>query len=91
MLTEVPTLLKAQLQSFIQSLIKYLIENRKISQKNKAFVGLQGMTKRELLAMTQKYILRNWKSKKLSDLDIRAIEDLINDISGRKYRDYQHE
>lgn len=78
-----------QFKEFVCQMLEYLSKEKKWIKKLSAFNNYKSMKKKELFDLTDTFFAKY--SKELGNFEIRAIEDIMNDITGRKERDYQAE
>lgn len=77
-----------QLKCFVKEMCVYLTDNLKINKEPLILSGYEKMGKEILYQKVTNLILEYWKTRKLKELDIREIENIMNKISGRIDRDY---
>lgn len=75
------------LRKFVCQMIEYLSQQNKPLKNLSVFNNYKTMKKKDLFDLTNVFFKKN--AKKLDGLDIRSIEDIMNNITGRKDRDYQ--
>lgn len=90
-LNELERLNKEQLNEFIREILNYLhkeYKGERIIEKLNVFNRYKSMEQKKLYKIICDFFWKNWEKKLLSDFDIRAVEDIMNTISGRNDRNY---
>lgn len=77
---------KTQFKEFVCQMLEYLSKEKKWIKKLSLFNNYKSMKKEELFDITDTFF-RNY-SKALDNFEIKAIEGIMNDITGKKDRDY---
>lgn len=80
---------KVEFKEFVSQMLEYLSKEKKWIKKLSVFNNYQSMKKEELFDITNTFFRKYTKALKNSE--IKAIEGLMNDITGRKDRNYHAE
>jgi hypothetical protein len=77
-----------QFQKFVCQTMEHLSKEEKTKKQLRILNNHESMEGQYLLDITQKFFRKNWEAKILSNYDIRIAENIMNDITGRKDRNY---
>ncbi len=89
-LGETAGMTESQLRELIRRMLEYLNEHKKLRRRLGAFKNCDTMNRHDLLCLVGSFIISGIEKDFLYDWDIRAIEGMMLDITGRYDKDYHY-